>query len=157
MVATGASITACSGGGGGGGGGPTGTPVGDLRGSYTVTHSLSLAGLTIGECTGALVIASMNGNAFAGTISITDQDRCAGLIGQGTIQGMLGEGDAVTFTVTLPGLEELLAQVGCVILSGGDTFTGTASSTRVRGTRRNQVGCDGNQAEGQWQIVAEKE
>ena len=149
------AAVACS--GGGGGGGPMGTPIGDIRGNYAVTHTLSLEGLGVISCPGALSVTNQTGTDFSGTISISDVEGCEGVASQGTISGTVTSQGVLMFTVTLPIIEALLDLSGCEIVGGSTTFSGTATSTGLSATRVNQLECpDGSGGQVAYMIAGQK-
>jgi hypothetical protein len=131
-----AFMVAC--GGGGGNGGPTGVPVDDIQGSYTVSHTVVVEGLGTFTCPGAMMI-TQNGNSFSGSISITGMNECTQLASQGTLNGTVSSSGVLAFAVSLPLIEGIVA--ACEILSGTTIFTGTATTTGVTGTRTNRIRC----------------
>jgi hypothetical protein len=128
-------LVAC---GGGGGGGPTGVPVDEIAGSYTITHTVVVAGFGTFSCPGTMTI-TQNGNSFSGTIAIAGTGDCAQFNSQGTISGTVSSSGVLAFAVSLPIVEGLIS--ACEILSGVNTFAGSATSTGVTGTRTNQIRC----------------
>lgn len=131
---------ACS--GGGGGGGPMGTPVEDIRGQYTITHQGEIVGVGTLACPGLLIITTQEGTSFSGTITIAETQDCQGVQDQGTISGTVSSAGVLTFTITIPFLDALLEIAGCEIVSGGSTFTGTATTTGLSATRTNRLNCE---------------
>jgi hypothetical protein len=132
-----AAVLAC-----GGGGGPTGVPATNVVGHYSITHTGTLVGFEAVSCLGVLDITSQTGNSFSGTITITATGDCQALAGQGTINGTVASSGAVTFTVSISSLDELLQAAQCDIVSGSPTFTGTATTTGISATRTNFIHCD---------------
>lgn len=148
------AAVACS--GGGGGGGPMGTPIGDIRGNYAVTHTLSL-GLGSISCPGALSVTNQTGTDFSGTISISDVEGCEGVASQGTISGTVTSQGVLMFTVTLPIIDVLLDLSGCEIVGGSTTFSGTATSAGLSAARVNQLECpDGSGGQIAYTIAGQK-
>jgi hypothetical protein len=125
--------------GGGGGGGPVGPPSGNMEGTYAVTHTLVVAGLGTVVCQGVAVL-TQTGTSFSGTISITSEQECDDFVSQGTMSGTVTTSGTLTFTVSLPIVEGIIA--GCQVLSGGPTFSGTASASSFTATRTNRIRCD---------------
>jgi hypothetical protein len=140
-------------GGGGGNGGPTGTPSANVVGHYSVTHAVFLGGVPAGSCPGELDITTQNDEMFSGTISISDTPACEAIASSGTISGTVTSGGSVMFTVTLSVIEDLLSAFGCVPVSGGETFTGTVTTTVLSATRTNQLQCtDGSGGDASYTI-----
>lgn len=134
-----------------------GTPIGDIRGSYAVTHTLSLEGLGFISCPGTLNVTTQTGTAFSGTISISDVEGCEGVASQGTITGTVTSQGVLMFTVTLPIIESLLDLSGCEIVGGSTTFSGTATSTGLSATRMNQLECpDGSGGQVAYTVSGQK-
>lgn len=123
-----------------------GVPTGNVAGTYAISHTLSAEGIGALICPGLLVL-TQEGNSFSGTISVTAGQDCEDFVSQGPVSGTVSSTGAVTFTVTLPILVGLIGQ--CEILSGGETFVGTATSTTFSGTRTNVVRCEAVAFEGE--------
>lgn len=134
------TVVACS--GGGGGGGPMGTPVDDIQGMYAVVHTLRLNAVNVAECAGVLDITSQSGSIFSGTISISGTGNCQEFASQGALNGTVSSSGALSFTISLSALDDLLAAASCEIVGGSETFTGTATTTGVSATRTNTLRCE---------------
>jgi hypothetical protein len=133
-------LAAC--GGGGGNGDPTGPPAANVVGHYTVTHTGTLAGSEVASCPGEMNITSQTGNSFSGTISITATTECEGIAGTGAVSGTVTSSGAITFTITITNLEELLEMVGCEIVGGDPTFTGSAGTAGISASRTIELSCE---------------
>ncbi|HEY7472343.1 MAG TPA: hypothetical protein VIE68_08350 [Gemmatimonadota bacterium] len=135
-----ATVLAC---GGGGGGNPMGPPAANVVGHYSITHRGTLTGLgEVASCPGDLDITNQTGNSFSGTITITDTEECHGIAGSGTISGTVTSGGALDFTITISNLEMLLAAIGCEIVGGDPTFTGTAGTAGISASRTIALRCE---------------
>ena len=133
-----AALLAC----GGGGGGPTGMPAANVVGHYTVTHTGVLAGLEAISCPGELDITNQTGTSFSGTVTVEAVGDCLGLAGSGSISGTVTSGGALTFTITIASLEELLEALACEIVGGDPTFTGSAGTAGISASRTIALSCD---------------
>ena len=122
-----------------------GVPTDNVEGTYSVTHTLSAEGFGVLICSGVLVL-TQQGNSFSGTVSVTAEQGCEMFVQQGPVSGTVSSTGAVSFTAALP---ILVGLQGCDILGGGETYTGTATSTTFSGTRTNQVRCEDAAFEGQ--------
>ncbi|HJU87517.1 MAG TPA: hypothetical protein VJ788_09125 [Gemmatimonadota bacterium] len=132
-------LTAC---GGGGGGDPTGPPAANIVGHYSVTHTGTLAGSEVASCPGEIDVTSQTGSSFSGTISIAAASECEGLAGEGAISGTVSSSGALSFTVTITNLEELLELIGCEIVGGDPTFTGSAGTAGISASRTIELSCE---------------
>lgn len=148
-------------GSGSGGGGPIGPAPADVTGTYAAGHIFVLVGLgpiTEAPCPGTLEIESQSGASFTGQVSLDAVGECAGFGGvTGTVAGTVS-GNEIALTVT--GIEDPLAALGCIVTGGEPAFTGTVTTTTIQVTRRIAgrctIGGDTIEAEVDWTIQATK-
>lgn len=134
-----------------------GPPADNIVGHYAVTHTVILGGVPASSCPGELDITNQNGSSFSGTISISNTQQCQAVAASGTISGSVTSGGALTFTISITTIDDLLDFFGCEIVGGGETFTGTATTTGLTATRSNELECsDGSGGDAAYTIAGSK-
>ncbi|MGH7571032.1 MAG: hypothetical protein ACREMK_04215 [Gemmatimonadota bacterium] len=138
-------------GGDGYGGGPTDPGNGDtdIRGSYTAIHEFTLSIGTIGdsfECPGSLTITILNNGQFTGQISVeaTSDESCEDA--STPFSGTVSSSGAVEVPVTpedIEALSAIFAELGCVIVSSDEAFTGTFNGTVITVSFSADLECEG--------------
>lgn len=158
VIAATVALAGCS----GGSYGPSGpAPPADLTGTYAAAHTFILVGvgpINDQPCPGTLEIQSQSGYGFTGVISLDAAGDCEGIGGvTGAVSGTTS-GNQVTLSIT--GIEDPLAALGCQITGGEPSFTGTATTTEIDVSRRIEgmctVGSQTLEADVDWRIVATK-
>jgi hypothetical protein len=125
------------------GSGPTGI---DVKGAYTGTHTFTvlLDGQPFAEitCQGSIAIDDESGRSFGGTLVIQPCDPIPAFAN--TIDGTLGNGRAVSFTLTNQGalIGSLLEQFDCVATRVDQAFVGTIGSSDLDATLTATLACE---------------
>lgn len=132
-----AAAVAC-GSDGGGGGGPTG-PV-TVTGTFVGNHTFTFGGLDIGTCTGSVTVDQQTGDSFSGTLTVDNAGLCMDFGDSGPITGTI-DGSQIRIDLDGFGIEELLADVGCVPAGGESLFIGRLDGDRLTATLSRDFNC----------------